>query len=157
MDKAEFENLLGAVVVRELDGCTGLRNAERLSGGASQETYRLTLTSAEGDRVVCMRRAPGGGVDHDSDVRIAPGLATEAQLMACARDAGVPEPEVYYVLQDADGLGEGFIMEWLEGEALGARIVKIPELDAIRPSLAYACGEILARIHGIDLDATGLR
>ena len=69
MDKAEFESLLGAVVSREIDGCTGLVSAERLSGGASQETYRLTLATAEGDRVVCMRRAPGGGVEHDSDVR----------------------------------------------------------------------------------------
>lgn len=157
MDTAEFERLLGAVVSREIDGCTGLESAERLSGGASQETYRLTLATAGGSRVVCMRRAPGGGIDHGDDVRIAPGLATEAQLMACARDVGVPEPEVYYVLAETDGLGEGFIMEWLDGETLGARIVKIPELDDVRPSLAYACGEIMARIHSVDLDATGLR
>jgi len=157
MDTAEFESLLGAVVARELDGCTGLESAERLSGGASQETYRLTLATAAGERVVCMRRAPGGGVEHSTEVRIAPGLATEAQLMACAREVGVPEPEVYYVLEASDGLGEGFIMEWLDGETLGARIVKVPELDAIRPELAYACGEIMARIHSVDLDATGLR
>lgn len=157
MDKAEFESLLGAVVAREIDGCTGLKSAERLSGGASQETYRLTLTTGSGEQVVCMRRAPGGGIEHDADVRIAPGLAIEAQLMACARDVGVPEPEVYYVLEASDGLGEGFIMEWLDGETLGARIVKLPELDAIRPKLAYECGQVLARIHSVDLDATGLR
>ncbi len=157
MERAEFEELLGAVVAREITGCTGLNSAERLSGGASQETYRLTLATDEGERVVCMRRAPGGGVAQDTEVRIAPGLATEAQLMACARDVGVPEPEVYYVLQESDGLGAGFIMEWLDGETLGARIVKVPELDTIRPKLAYACGEIMARIHSVDLDATGLR
>ncbi len=158
MEAAEFEQKLAAIVQREIARCTGLTSVERLSGGASQETYRLTLASTEGERAVCMRRAPGGGVATDAtEVRVAPGLATEAQLMACARDAGVPEPEVYYVLQESDGLGEGFIMEWLDGETLGARIVKLPELDAIRPSLAHACGEIMARIHSIDLDATGLR
>lgn len=157
MDQAEFEGLLGTIVTREIEGCTGLKSVERLSGGASQETYRLILSTASGDRAVCMRRAPGGGVEQSSEVRIAPGLATEAQLMACAREVGVPEPEVYYVLQESDGLGEGFIMEWLEGETLGARIVKIPELERIRPKLAYACGEIMARIHSVDLDATGLR
>jgi len=47
-------------------------------------------------------------------------------------------------------------MEWLEGEALGARIVRAESLDAIRPKLARQCGEILARIHAIDLAATGL-
>ena len=62
-----------------------------------------------------------------------PGLAVEALLMQVARAQGVPEPEVYYVLQPQDGIGAGFIMQWLEGEALGARIVKAPELDAVRP------------------------
>ena len=38
---------------------------------------------------------------------------------------GVPEPEVYYVLQRHDRLGDGFIMEWLEGETLGSRILKL--------------------------------
>jgi aminoglycoside phosphotransferase (APT) family kinase protein len=103
-----------------------------------------------------MRRAPGGVVVQ-SEVRVAPGLATEALLMARAREVGVPEPEVHYVLEEADGLGEGFIMEWLDGETLGARIVKAPELDEIRPTLAFSCGQIMARIHSIDLDATGLR
>ena len=106
MDAAEFESLLGGIVEREIAGCTGLKSAERLSGGASQETYRLTLNTTDGERVICMRRAPGGGVEHNTEVRIAPGLATEAQLMACAREVGVPEPEVYYVLEDADGLGD---------------------------------------------------
>ena len=48
-------------------------------------------------------------------------------------------------------------MEWLDGEALGARIVRSPEFEAIRPKLAYECGKVLAKIHSIDLDATGLR
>ena len=47
-------------------------------------------------------------------------------------------------------------MEWLEGESLGARIVRAPEFDAIRPRLAFQCGQLLARIHGIDVEATGL-
>lgn len=156
MDTAEFESRLAAILEREIDGCTGLVSAERLSGGASQETYRITIETAGGPRKVCMRRAPGGVVVQ-TETRVAPGLATEAKLMACARAVGVPEPEVYYVLEEADGLGAGFIMEWLEGEALGARIARAPELENVRKTLAYECGQVLARIHGIDLDATGLR
>ena len=76
--------------------------------------------------------------------------------MRSARAAGVPEPEVYYVLEESDGLGDGFLMEWLEGIALGAKVVRDPALEEIRPRLAYLCGEILARIHAIDLEATGL-
>ena len=43
------------------------------------------------------------------------------------------------------------LMAWLEGETLGQRIVKIPELGKFRPTLAYQCGQALARIHAIDV------
>jgi aminoglycoside phosphotransferase (APT) family kinase protein len=101
-----------------------------------------------------MRRSPGGVIVEERGA--APGLDTEALLMQVARDAGVPEPEVYYVLTPDDGLGEGFVMEWLDGEALGARIARAPEFEELRPRLAFECGQILARIHGIDLAASGL-
>ena len=154
MDHAEFEARLGEVLVARIARCTSLRSVERLSGGASQETYRLIVETVDGDEAMAMRRAPGGTVDPEKPP---PTLATEALLMRSAGAAGVPEPEVYYVLQPEDGLGEGFVMQWLDGVALGARIVRAPELDEIRPVLAYECGRILARIHSIDLDSTGLR
>ncbi len=151
-----FDTRLAAVLRRHIPGCEGLVRAERLSGGASQETYRILITTAAGERTLCMRRAPGGGVPIAAEDRVNPGLAVEAELMRAARAVGVPEPEVYHVLEDADDLGEGFIMEWLEGEALGARIVRAPEFEALRPRLAYECGKVLARIHSIDLERTGL-
>ncbi|MEZ5551017.1 MAG: phosphotransferase family protein [Pseudomonadales bacterium] len=152
----EFQTRLERVLIREIGGCEGLKSVERLSGGASQETYRIVITEATGERRLCMRRAPGGVVVQ-SEVRVAPGLATEALLMDCARRAGVPEPEVHYVLKESDELGEGFIMQWLDGEALGARIARSPDLAKVRERLAFECGRIMARIHAIDLDQTGLR
>jgi aminoglycoside phosphotransferase (APT) family kinase protein len=128
-------------------------SCERLSGGASQETYRIVVRTDEGERKLAMRRAPGDTAPKHGTY---PGLATEAVLMRAARAAGVPEPDVFWVLTPQDGLGDGFIMEWLEGETLGARIVRDPALDTVRPKLAEQCGEILARIHAIDLEATGL-
>jgi len=71
-------------------------------------------------------------------------------LIQVAKSAGVPEPEIVYVLAPEDGLGSGFVMEWLDGETLGSRVVKSPELEEIRPRLAYECGKIAARIHSID-------
>lgn len=149
---ADIEGPLAAVLVRRIDGCRGLKSCERLSGGASQETYRIVIDTDAGERKLAMRRSPGAAPKHGAY----PGLATEALLMQSARAAGVPEPEVHWVLTPEDGLGDGFIMQWLEGETLGARIVRDPSLDAIRPRLAGQCGEILARIHAIDLRATGL-
>ena len=131
----KFEEKLDRVVKTHLPDCTGLVSVQRLSGGASQETYRLTVGTSTGD----------------------PGLDVEALLMQSAHTVGVPEPEVHYVLTRDDELGDGFIMQWIEGEALGARIVRSPEFAAVRPKLAYECGRILAQIHSIDLDKTGLR
>ena len=47
-------------------------------------------------------------------------------------------------------------MEWLDGVTLGARIARAPELAGARSRLAFQCGQEMARIHGIDLEATGL-
>ena len=81
-----------------------------------------------------MRRTPGG--EYVEALPSHPGLDVEALLMQSAKAVGVPEPEVYHVLTREDDLGDGFIMEWIEGEALGARITRDPQFDAVRPTLA---------------------
>ena len=48
-ERGEFEDKLDAILKRTLDGCRGLVSAERLSGGASQETYRLTIATDDGE------------------------------------------------------------------------------------------------------------
>ncbi|HEU0063139.1 MAG TPA: phosphotransferase family protein, partial [Hyphomicrobiaceae bacterium] len=151
---AGIDEPLAAVLRRRIAGCRDLIACERLSAGASQETYRIVISTDAGERKLAMRRAPGAATSRHGGY---PGLATEALLLAAARRAGVPEPEILWVLRPEDGLGDGFIMDWLEGETLGARIVRDASLAAIRPKLAEQCGEILARIHAIDLDATSLR
>jgi aminoglycoside phosphotransferase (APT) family kinase protein len=147
------EDRVRALLERRWPGFAELRSVERLSGGASQETYRIVFATRDGEeRRLALRRA-AGGMEREGP---GPGLSNEARLMRVAREAGVPEPEVHHVLEPEDGLGPGFLMEWLEGEALGARIVRTPELEEVRPRLARQCGEILARIHAIDLEKSGL-
>lgn len=152
---ADFKTKLNAVLAAQMQGCDGLASVERLSGGASQETYRIYARINGAERPLALRRSAGGLKGDDNAVNY-PGLPTEARLMQAARAAGVPAPEVLHVLTEADGLGEGFLMEWLDGETLGARIVRLPELAELRPRLAFECGRILARIHAIDVRATGL-
>lgn len=154
MAASDFEVKLAAVLRRQIAGFEELVSAERLSGGASQETYRLVIRGAAGERRLAMRRSPGGVESLRAPGH--PGLRTESMLMRFAREAGVPEPEVYAVLDPSDELGDGFIMQWLEGEALGARIVRGEAFASVRPKLAFECGQILARIHAIDLKKTGL-
>ncbi len=120
------------------------------------ETYRLVCRRAsdpDTSFVICLRRGPDGEDREGGNVT---GVAAEAQCMEVARAAGVPEPEVLYVLTPEDGVGAGFLMEWLDGVTLGARIARAPELASVRSGLAFQCGQEMARIHGIDLDASGL-
>ncbi len=149
-----FDARLDTLMRRLLGPGVKTVHAERLSGGASQETYRLTVEVDGSQQVLAMRRS-AGGVDEVKDPR-RPGLAVEAKLMVAAKEAGVPEPEILHVLEPSDGLGPGFIMEWLDGETLGAKILRAPELDSVRPKLAYMCGQVLAKIHSIDPVASGL-
>ena len=53
-----------------------------------------------------------------------PGLEVEAKLFAAALRAGVPGPEVLLVLEPDDRMGSGFVMDWIEGETLGAKIAR---------------------------------
>lgn len=146
---------LAKVLQRHLAGFAQLTSVDRLSGGASQETYRIQVETDAGSRLLAMRRAPGGVVAEEHVVGH-PGLAAEALLMRSAAAAGVPEPEVVHVLTPGDDLGDGFIMSWLEGEALGARIARSPDFAELRGHLAYDCGRIMAQIHAIDLEQSGL-
>ncbi len=152
----EFRRRVAAALERHLPGIGRLVRCERLTGGASQETHRLVVEGAAGPRKLALRRSAGGVWGGGAPEPGRAGLATEAVLMRVAREAGVPEPEVLAVLEEADGLGDGFVMEWLEGETLGARIVRSEALAGVRPRLARQCGELLARIHGIDVERAGL-
>lgn len=151
---SDFADAVGALLARCLPDFKALDDCRRLTGGANQETYAVDVVCRGGPRRLALRRAAGGALETTHGQ---PGLAVEAKLMDAARAAGVPEPEVIAVLTPADGLGEGFLMHWVDGETLGARIARHDDFAAVRPRLARQCGEILARIHAIDVDAAGLR
>src|SRR5580658_10373742 len=134
---------IAARISADAAGATGLR---RLSGGATQEIWRFDLVTGAAPAPAILRRAPGGREISGFAV----GPETEAALIRAAEAAGVPGPPGHYVLRPEDGLGQGFVMGFVEGETLGGRIVKSEAFAAIRPLLARQCGRILARIHSID-------
>lgn len=155
MQDIDFEEKLTRVYQKHVSNFIELLSVERLSGGASQETYRITFKTPDSDLVHALRRSAGGEIAEITAEH--PGLKTEALLMDAAKHANVPVPEIYYVLQEEDDLGAGFIMAWLEGETLGSRIVKSEKFQKLRTGLAAECGRLLARIHSIDLKNTALR
>ncbi len=123
-------------------GATGIEGLRRLSGGAMQEIWAFDLVSASGRQALILRRAPGGAPVSTATIDL-PG---EAQVMRAAAASGVPVPAIRHVLIGEDGMGAGFIMDFVAGETLGGRIVKNPPAG-----LGRQCGALLARIHATDL------
>jgi aminoglycoside phosphotransferase (APT) family kinase protein len=74
-------------------------------------------------------------------------------LIEAAARQGAPVPKIVHVCRDEDGLGEAYLMERVEGETLGRRIVRDAAFDQVRPGLARRCGEVLAQIHATPLAA----
>ncbi|NKI15891.1 phosphotransferase family protein [Spongiibacter sp. KMU-166] len=144
----EFTQTLSRVLASAIPGFEALVDCRQLTAGASQETYRIIYRGAEGETSIALRRGQATSTSDSSVGGIS--LEAEAKLFKLAKRYDIPSPTVLYELQPEDGLGAGFIMNWLEGETLGHRINRRPELADIRPKLAYRCGEILGQIHSID-------
>jgi aminoglycoside phosphotransferase (APT) family kinase protein len=128
-------------------GPVSIANLHRLSGGASQETWGFDVSGALTGGFV-LRHAPAGQIEPPIGKVT---LETEAQIIDAVRARGVPTPEIAFVLRAEDGAGNGFVMPHVPGEALGARILRDPTLEARRAALAHECGAALAGIHSTDV------
>jgi aminoglycoside phosphotransferase (APT) family kinase protein len=106
-----------------------------LPGGASKEAWAVDA----GDRRLLVRRA-GGGVIHRHTLS----LRHEFEVLQAAYEAGVKVPEPVAYIEDLDGR-EAFVMERLEGETIGRRIVRGP----VAPELPLQMAEELAKIHAL--------
>jgi aminoglycoside phosphotransferase (APT) family kinase protein len=144
---------LSMVAHHHFPASNGVAKVTRLTAGATQEIWRFDLVQDGGDKPLILRRAPGGGAAERPKTSSSIELEIEAEILRLAAAEGVPVPAVRRVLTPADGLGHGFIMEFVAGETLGGRIVRDPRFADVRSKLARQCGEILARIHAIPADA----
>lgn len=142
--------LLDALARRAVAGADSARSLVRLSGGASQETFAFEAVGEGPPVALILRRAPGGVRAAGSGEAVA--LATEAAVIRAAGAAGAPVPQVLHVCDDADGLGEAYVMARLAGETIPRRILTGDAFADVRPKLAAQCGAILARIHATPLD-----
>ncbi|MGH8491718.1 MAG: phosphotransferase family protein [Moraxellaceae bacterium] len=122
-----------------------LSEIRRLSAGASAETWALEAQTKKGEIPLILRRAAG----HERF-----SLANSKQLEAACQDAagknGVLVAQVFATFND-EVLGEGYVMQRINGETLPPRILKEPALAAAREKLTAQCGETLAKLHATPL------
>ncbi len=141
---APDEDRLAAAVARHLQSPVRVDELRRLSGGASRETWSFDALTDEGARhALVLRRDPTGYLGWSE-------RAVEFDLLRLAHEGGVAVPGVWFLLEDGDELGSGFVMEKVEGETIARKILRDDEYASARPRLARECGEQAARIHALD-------
>lgn len=127
--------LAGAGVNGEISG------VERLSGGASRETWRF---SCGPDTFVLQRMRQGATGNMD----------VEASLLRAAALEAVPVPEVVISGSDPEVLGAPFVVtRAVEGETIARKILRDDRYAAARESLTAQLGTALARLHAIPVGA----
>lgn len=128
-------------------GRTGqVEGLERLSGGASRETYSFDHVGADGRRPFVLQRVRKGTLSNG------PGIQGEAALMRLAADQGVPVPTV---VADDDGAhvgGPAMVAERLTGETIARKLLRDDEWAEARRRLTGQAGAAMAAIHRIPLD-----
>jgi aminoglycoside phosphotransferase (APT) family kinase protein len=144
----DFADRLANVARRRFGPTARVANLRALSGGASAETWQFDVVTPERQVPLILQRTAGEGQFEASLDR-----ALQAQVQIAAFNCGVPVARVQFVFDDADHLGSGYVMQRIEGETLGPRILKLDEYAATRAGMARQCGTILARIHAMDLQS----
>jgi aminoglycoside phosphotransferase (APT) family kinase protein len=110
-----------------------------LAGGASKEAWAVDV---DGEPLLVRRAA--GSVIHRHTLS----LENEFAVLQAAYAAGVRVPKPLQYISDLAGR-EAFVMERLEGETIGRRVVRRDELAGARERLPVQMADELAKIHAI--------
>ena len=144
-----LQKILSEIIADFIPDFKSIEDISRLSGGSSNESWKITLNTKENKKKIVFRRTPGGNLkDEESNNFV--DITDEAKVMNIANDYNVPVPKIIKVINN-NNIGKGFFMDFIEGETLGNRIVNSDKFKMIRPKLAKKCGEIIANIHKIPI------
>ena len=150
MDLEGLAGPLAGVLAERYGPGVRVRGLSRAKGGASRVTCAFEAVTEAGETHPLILRLGTEGAEAGLP------LTREAALMRAAGAAGVPSPEVVAAGGDDGPLGAEFVvMERVEGETIPRRILRDPALAGVRGRLAAQCGEILAAVHRIPVDAVG--
>jgi aminoglycoside phosphotransferase (APT) family kinase protein len=141
-------NELGPALQRLLRRQTGsdvdVERVVALSGGAASLTFAVDARRGGAAWPLIFQQA---GAD-EAAVGSMP-KAVQARLQMRALAAGLPVAAVVAVAAAGDGLGDGFVMERIDGESLAPKYLRPPEYAGARAALIGQCATALARLHAI--------
>ncbi len=144
---SELVTALTRSAVRHLGEGVALLRCRPLSGGASASTWEFDAVHGAVTEPLILQLATGE--------RFEGSLSKTQQGMTqrMAFENGIPTPQVRWILEAADGLGEGYVSTRIAGETLGKRIVHDAAFSEARAAMPAQCASILANIHRLRTDA----
>lgn len=136
---------LRTAIKRRFGAAADIADIEQPTLGGSNRTIVFDLVQGASRRRLVSRQVTITGA-------LNPFLSADQQfrVMQLVHRHGFPVPEPIFAYDALDGLGEGFVNAFVAGETMPKRILAGPALADVRPRLAAQCGELLARLHGID-------
>jgi aminoglycoside phosphotransferase (APT) family kinase protein len=152
----ELRPRLEAFFAAQGPGAATVLAARQLTGGASRETWAVDVEFAggpEAGRHALVLRRDMGGVIHEEALS----REEEFRVLQAAYRAGVLMARPRWLCTDPAVLGAPFfLVDRLEGESVGRRVVREAGLAEGRRRLPRQMGEQLARIQAIDPAGAGL-
>jgi aminoglycoside phosphotransferase (APT) family kinase protein len=142
--------VLGGAAAQHFGSAVSIEGLNRLSGGASRETWSFDALTADGRRYpLILRRDPGAEGRKTTTEASSHSVEreTEWHLLKAVGAAGALVPRVRFPLTDS--AGGGYVMDRVPGETIARRILKDDAFAAARTLLAAQCGAAIARIHAI--------
>jgi aminoglycoside phosphotransferase (APT) family kinase protein len=126
--------------------------ARHLTGGASRDTWALDVDFdgglESGRQALILRRDLGGEIDDAALSR-----EQEYRVVQTAFAGGVRVARPRWLCTDPTVLGAAFfVVDRLEGESVGRRVVREPTLAEARKLLPVQMADQLARIHALPLN-----
>jgi aminoglycoside phosphotransferase (APT) family kinase protein len=134
-------------MIEHVLGFKGPVTVSQFQGGQSNPTYRL---SSPGGEYVLRRKPPGKLLPS------AHAVDREYRIITALARTPVPVPRTYALCENDAVIGTAFfIMEWVAG-----RVMADPLLPGLSPGdrgrIYNSMNDVLARLHMVDLKATGL-
>ncbi|MCZ6859260.1 MAG: phosphotransferase family protein [Alphaproteobacteria bacterium] len=148
---APIHERIDAAMRRRFGDRAVIRNLERLTFGASAETWRFDLIDGAASSAMILRMpAPKATTHTDLAAIFSPGRDHEVAILRAVHGAGLPVAKVHFELDARDGLGEGFVMDRLAGLTDTTKVLGDPDYEGARQRLAGQLGGFRAGLNSID-------
>jgi len=145
MDIETLSHRLESAYKKHNDQQVQVNEIKRLSAGASAATWQFNV-SENGATTPMIAQLFSG----DNQFIASVDKRTQGLVQQCAFEAGIATPRIDIILDEEDGLGEGFITDFKKGETLGHRITRDEKFQTARNNMTGQCARILAAIHKMD-------